>query len=92
MLESKREKIESAMRKANDRFARAAEREAEFQKERQKHLDADAAKTARLRALRLAKEAEDREIQAKEAAEKRAAAEAKRANSRVRKSAASSVS
>jgi hypothetical protein len=70
MLVSKREKIEKATQSANDKFARASEREAEFRRERQKQLDADSVKTTRLRALRLAKEAADREVEAKAAAEK----------------------
>ncbi|HEX4113798.1 MAG TPA: hypothetical protein VH020_14795 [Stellaceae bacterium] len=64
MLESKRNKAESARRNASDKFARLAEREAEFWREKEKRLSADAAKTARLRALRLGKEAADRETQA----------------------------
>jgi hypothetical protein len=79
MLDVKRERIEAATRKAADRFARAAEREVRFLSERQKARDLDAAKTTRLRALRLAKEATDREAQAKIAAEKHAASEARRA-------------
>jgi hypothetical protein len=70
MLESKRDKIEKATQTAKDKFARAIEREADFRRERKKSLDADGVKTARLRALRLAKEAADREAQAKAAAEK----------------------
>jgi hypothetical protein len=71
MLESKRDKIEKATQTAKDKFARAVEREADFRRERQKLRDADAAKTARLRALRFAKEAADKETQAREAVEKR---------------------
>ncbi len=87
MLESKRAKMESAARNANDKFARAEAREAEFRNDRQKRLDADAVKTAKLRALRMAKETADREVQEREAAEKRAAVEAKRATQALRKSA-----
>jgi hypothetical protein len=70
MREAERAKIERATQSANERFARANEREAEFHRERQKQRDADAAKTARLRALRLAKEAAEKEARAKAAAEK----------------------
>ena len=70
MLESKRDKIVRATQSANDKFTRMNEREAEFRRERKKQLDADAAKTTRLRALRLAKEAAEKEAQAKAAAEK----------------------
>jgi hypothetical protein len=78
MLESKRDKLQRATNTASERFARANEREAEFRRLRQKALDADAAKTARLRALRLAKEAADNEIKAREESERRAAVEARR--------------
>ncbi len=78
MLESKRGRMEKAMRSASDRFARAAEREAVFRQERQKRFDADAVKTAKLRTLRLAKEASDKDAELKAGAEKRAVAEAKK--------------
>jgi hypothetical protein len=84
MLDSKRERMEKAMRNAGDRFARAAEREAQFRQERQKRLDADASKTAKLRTLRLAKEAVDKEVQEKAAADKRAAVAASKKVARVR--------
>ncbi len=70
MLESKRATIEGATQTANEKFARAEEREAEFRRDRQKQRDDDAAKTMRLRALRLAKEAAEREARAKAANEK----------------------
>ncbi len=74
MLQSKRDKFAAATQHANEKFAKAAARDAEFLREREKLLQADAAKTARLKALRLAKEAADREALAKEIEEKRAAA------------------
>ncbi len=86
MLQSKRDKVATATRHANEKFAKAAAREAEFLRERERLLQVDAAKTARLRALRLAKEAADRETLAKEAEEKRAAAVAARPTRRTRKS------
>jgi hypothetical protein len=70
MLESKRNKAENAQRSASEKFARLAQREAEFWREKEKRLTADTAKTDRLRALRLAKEAADRETRAKEAQDK----------------------
>ena len=73
MLQSKRDKFAAATQHANEKFAKAAAREAEFLREKEKLFQADAAKTARLRALRLAKEEADRAAQAKEAEEKRAA-------------------
>jgi hypothetical protein len=79
MLESKRDKIERATQTAKDKFARATEREAEFRRQRQKVSDADSVKTARLRALRLAKEAADKETEAREAAEKAATKPKRRA-------------
>ena len=78
MLASKREKILNATRNAADKFAKAAQRDAEFVRERDRLQQLDAAKTARLRALRLAKEAADRETQAREAAEAVAARLAQR--------------
>ncbi len=85
MLQSKRDKFASATQHANEKFAKAAAREAEFLREKEKLFQADAAKTARLRALRLAKEAADREALAKETEEKRAAAAAARLGRRARK-------
>ena len=70
MREAERTKIERATQSANDRFARANAREAEYVRERQKQRDADDTKTTRLRALRLAKEAAEKEAQAKAAVEK----------------------
>jgi hypothetical protein len=77
MLQSKRDKFASATQHANEKFAKAAAREAEFLREKEKLFQADAAKTARLKALRLAKEAADREALAREIEEKRAAAAAR---------------
>ena len=54
-------KKHTALRKAEDQFTRAANREQQFRNERDKAKAADAAKIARLRALRLAKEAADKE-------------------------------
>jgi hypothetical protein len=88
MLQSKREKFASAAQHANEKFTKAAAREAEFLREKQKQFEADAAKTARLRALRLAKEGADREALAKEIEEKRAAAAAARLGRRARKTVA----
>ena len=50
---------QTAYRKAEDQFVKAARREDAFRQERAKAAAADAAKIARLRALRLAKEAAD---------------------------------
>jgi hypothetical protein len=68
MLEDKRTKSEAARRNAADKFALAAQREDEFRREKEKRLQVDAAKTARLRALRLAKEEADSKARAEEAA------------------------
>jgi hypothetical protein len=84
-LESRREKIERATQTANDKFARVSERDVEFRRTRQKALDADAAKTARLRALRLAKEAADKEVAARQEAERRAALDSRRGAKSVQK-------
>jgi hypothetical protein len=67
---------EEARRKAEDRFRKAKQREGEAQtayEELAKHQKAEAAKTGRLRALRLAKEAADAE-EARRAAEAKALA------------------
>jgi hypothetical protein len=57
-------KKQTALRKAEDQFTRAANRDAAFRAERDKIASVEAAKTARLRALRLAKEEADREAAA----------------------------
>lgn len=57
---------------AEESRSRAVQREAEFFKERKRVQDANQAKTMRLKALRLAKEAVDREAAAVAAAEKAA--------------------
>jgi hypothetical protein len=49
-----------ARRKAQEKFAAARQRDADVRKDRDKALAASIAKTARLKALRLAKEAADR--------------------------------
>ena len=54
-------KKQQAFRKATDQFQRAEARENNFRAEQAKVAADDAAKTARLRGLRLAKEAADRE-------------------------------
>jgi hypothetical protein len=61
MLESQRERLERITQRANEKFAKADEWKAEFRHIRQNERDADTAETARLRALRLAKEASDGE-------------------------------
>ena len=92
MLESRRAKQEGAHQKAQDRLAKAAARHAEVLRENEKRLQADAIKTARLRALRLAKEAADRELLAKAAAEKsHASAQSRRVGTRTRRLAGGSV-
>ncbi|HEY7991129.1 MAG TPA: hypothetical protein VID77_07045 [Stellaceae bacterium] len=68
MLASKRDKILNATRNAADKFAKAAQRDADFVRERERLHQLDAAKTAKLKAMRLAKEAADRETAAQEAA------------------------
>ncbi|MGH6980379.1 MAG: hypothetical protein ACREFC_04160 [Stellaceae bacterium] len=85
MLVSKRDKILTATQNANDKFAKAAKREEEFQRERGRLQQLDAAKTARLKALRLAKEAADRETQERESGEKKVADVAARLARRPRK-------
>ena len=79
---------EEARRKAEDRFKRAKQRDVEAQSayaDLAKVQQAEAAKTDRLRALRLAKEAADAETAAQAAAEKAAAGEAARKRKSERK-------
>jgi hypothetical protein len=85
MIESRRHQIESAKRTASEKFARTAAREADFWREKTKRDQAEIAKIARLKALRLAKEAEDREIRIKENELKSAAAAADRGARKPRK-------
>jgi hypothetical protein len=77
MMKSREVRDEAARRKAQDQFAKVKQRDADALKDREKVQAAEAAKTARLRALRLAKEAIDKDTAEKEAAEKAAAAAAK---------------
>ncbi len=60
MLNSRRLRDEEARRKAQEHFDKVKHHDAEIVKEREKLQQADAEKTARLRALRLAKEAADK--------------------------------
>ncbi|MGH7073839.1 MAG: hypothetical protein ACREFD_06510 [Stellaceae bacterium] len=89
MIESKRTKIESAKRTASEKFARNLERDADFWREKEKRDQAVVAKTARLRALRLAKEAEDRDTRAKEDAARHTAVTARATGRKSRKGGAS---
>ena len=71
MAETKRQ--DTARRKASNYFAQAEQRDKLVRQEIDKERAASAAKTAKLRALRLAKEAVDKEAGEKLAAEKAAA-------------------
>jgi hypothetical protein len=64
---------DSARRKASNYFAQAEQRDKVVRQQIDKERAVSAAKTAKLRALRLAKEAVDREAAQKLAAEKAAA-------------------
>ena len=64
---------ETARRKASNYFAQAEQRDKLVRQEIDKERAASAAKTAKLRALRLAKEAADKEAEQKRASEKAAA-------------------
>jgi hypothetical protein len=68
-----------ARREAQDMFALARSKDAEIVKEREKAFSAQAQKTTRLRALRLAREAEERAAAAASAAAPKPAAKKKRA-------------
>ncbi len=60
---------DGARRKAQNYFAKAEQRDVLLKQEKEKAKAADAAKIARLRGLRLAKEAADKEIADRLAAE-----------------------
>ena len=64
------ERRDQARRKAQNHFAASEQRDALVRKEIEKERALSAAKTAKLRALRLAKEALDKEMASKLAAEK----------------------
>ncbi len=70
MMKSERSRTEDARRRAQEQFAKTKQRNADTLKDRERVRQATAAKTARLRALRLAKEAADKEALARDAAEK----------------------
>ena len=74
------ERRDQARRKAQNHFAASEQRDALVRKEIEKERAVSAAKTAKLRALRLAKEASDKEVADKLATE---AAEAKPRKSRT---------
>jgi hypothetical protein len=57
-------RADMARRKAQEKFAATKQRDADVRKDRDKALAASISKTARLKALRLAKEAADRETAA----------------------------
>lgn len=78
---------ETARSKAEERFAKAQEREKAFQSERAKAETALDNKITRLRALRLAKEATDREDAARRAIEKAASGSEAKPRSPRRRSA-----
>jgi hypothetical protein len=71
-MASNRLQSEETRRKAHEKFAKSEQRAKTVLSERHKAIAAVAAKSARLRALRLAKEAADNEAAAKKAAEKAA--------------------
>ncbi len=81
-------KQDTARRKASNYFAQAEQRDKVVRQEIDKERAASAAKTAKLRALRLAKEAVDRETEQKLAAEKAAAKASAEASRRKRASGA----
>lgn len=76
---------ETARSKAEEKFAKARDRQRTFEKERAKAETVLDQKILRLRALRLAKEATDREETERKAVEKAAAPPAKRASRRQTK-------
>lgn len=71
--------IEEARRKAEDKFTKAKKRDARLVKEQSKSQQALDDKVARLKALRLAKEAADKQAAAQEAVVKKPRATRKKA-------------
>jgi hypothetical protein len=69
MMEHQGSKALEARQRADDKFAKAKKRDAEVMNLQRQHQNAEQAKLQRLRALRLAKEAADRENLAKLEAE-----------------------
>ncbi len=69
-MASNRMRTEEARRRAQEKIAKAEEREKNLLKEKNKTIAAMASKTARLRSLRLAKEASDKDAADKELADK----------------------
>lgn len=76
MSKSSPSRMSAARRNAETVLGRSQKRQETFKLDQERALDAMAEKTARLRELRLAKEAADKEAADKEAAEKEAAASA----------------
>jgi len=70
MAEPNEERRDQARRKAQNHFAASEQRDALVRKEIEKERATSAAKTAKLRALRLAKEASDKEAAVSLGAEK----------------------
>ena len=69
-MASNRMRTEEARRRAQEKIAKAEEREKNLLKEKNKTIAAMASKTARLRSLCLAKEASDKDAADKELADK----------------------
>ena len=69
-MASNRVRSEETRRKAQEKFTKSDQREKSALSERNKTVAAVAAKSARLRSLRLAKEAADKEVAAGNAAAK----------------------
>lgn len=82
-MASNRARSEETRRKAQEKFTKTDQREKNAVSDRNKATAAVAAKTARLRSLRLAKEAVDKEAAAKKAADKTAADKAKTTRTRA---------
>jgi hypothetical protein len=72
-MASNRVRSEESRQRAQEKFARIEQREKDFANERDKAFAAIVAKSARLRALRLAKQAADKEAAAKAKSEKKPA-------------------
>jgi hypothetical protein len=73
IMDSAEAKRPDSRKVAEDRFAKIVKRDAEVRAYQQQRWDAEAAKIARLRALRLARDAEDAKVDAKPAAGRRRA-------------------
>jgi len=83
MLRPMEARAEEARKKARELFTRDRAKEAEVVKEREKAFDVQAAKTAKLKALRLARDAQQQTVEPEPKPAKKAVKSAKAAKATV---------